>query len=102
MSYLARLPIDIVKIDRSFVSTLQRDGPEEAIASAIIALARRLGLKTIGEGIETAAQLDQLTALGCDLGPGFYLGRPVARDPHAAGRRRVGRSGVRILARVRA
>jgi predicted signal transduction protein with EAL and GGDEF domain len=76
LSYLARLPIDIVKIDRSFVIALQHAGPEEAIASAIIALAKRLGLMTIGEGIETASQLDQLAALGCDLGQGFYLGRP--------------------------
>jgi glycine/D-amino acid oxidase-like deaminating enzyme len=50
--------------------------PEEAIAAAIIALARRLGLTTIAEGIETAAQLDQLAGLGCDFGQGFYLGRP--------------------------
>ena len=42
----------------------------------MIALARRLGLTTVGEGMETAAQLDQLAALGCDLGQGFYLGRP--------------------------
>ena len=76
LSYLAHLPIDIVKIDRSFVVALAQQGPEEAIASAIIALAKRLGLTTIGEGIETAAQLDQLSALGCDLGQGFYLGRP--------------------------
>ena len=76
LSYLARLPIDIVKIDRSFVVALQHAGPEEAIASAIIALAKRLDLVTIGEGIETAAQLDQLAGLGCDLGQGYYLGRP--------------------------
>jgi diguanylate cyclase len=76
LSYLARLPIAIVKIDRSFVVALEQEGPEEAIAAAIIALAKRLGLTTIGEGIETAAQLDQLAALGCDLGQGFYLGRP--------------------------
>jgi diguanylate cyclase (GGDEF)-like protein len=76
LSYLARLPIDIVKVDRSFVSTLQHDGPEEAIASAIIALAQQLGLTTIGEGIETPEQLRQLAALGCDLGQGFHLGRP--------------------------
>jgi diguanylate cyclase (GGDEF)-like protein len=80
LSYLARLPIDIVKIDRSFVIALQQAGPDEAIASAIIALARRLGLTTIGEGIETAAQLDQLTALGCDLGQGFFLGRPTNHE----------------------
>ncbi|MBA2721044.1 MAG: EAL domain-containing protein [Chloroflexi bacterium] len=76
LSYLARLPIDIVKVDRSFVSALQADGPEEAIASAIIVLARQLGLTTIGEGIETAEQAGQLAALGCDLGQGFHLGRP--------------------------
>ncbi len=56
LSYLARLPIDIVKIDRSFVVALQQESPQEAIASAIIALAKRLGLTTVGEGIETAAQ----------------------------------------------
>ncbi len=76
LSYLARLPIDIVKIDRSFVVALELQGPEEAIAAAIIALAKRLGLTTVGEGIETAAQLAQLKALGCDLGQGFFLGRP--------------------------
>ena len=80
LSYLARLPIDIVKIDRSFVIALEHEGPAAVIASAIIALARRLGLTTIGEGIETAAQLDQLTTLGCDFGQGFYLGRPVAGE----------------------
>ena len=76
LSYLARLPIDILKIDRSFVTALAEEGPEEAIAAAIIALAKRLGLTTIGEGIETAPQLDRLAALGCDLGQGYYLGRP--------------------------
>ncbi len=76
LSYLARLPIDIVKIDRSFVVALEQQGPEEAIASAIIALAKRLGLQTIGEGIETAAQHAQLAELGCDFGQGFFLGHP--------------------------
>ena len=80
LSYLARLPIDILKIDRSFVTALEDEGPEEAIAAAIIALAKRLGLTTIGEGIETLPQLDRLAALGCDLGQGFYLGRPAADE----------------------
>jgi len=62
------------------VSALQRSGPEEAIAAAIIALARRLGLTTVGEGIETAAQLEQLRTLGCDLGQGFHLARPAAAE----------------------
>jgi diguanylate cyclase (GGDEF)-like protein len=78
LSYLARLPIDIVKIDRSFINALEAAGPEEAIAAAIIALAQRLDMTTIGEGIETAEQLEQLKALGCDLGQGFHLGRPAA------------------------
>ena len=80
LSYLARLPIDILKVDRSFVAGLQPGGPEEAIAAAIIALANRLGLTTIGEGIETAAQLDQRAALGCELGQGYYLGRPAPTE----------------------
>jgi EAL domain-containing protein (putative c-di-GMP-specific phosphodiesterase class I) len=80
LSYLARLPIDILKIDRSFVTALEDEGPEEAIAAAIIGLAKRLGLTTIGEGIETLPQLDRLAALGCDLGQGFYLGRPAADE----------------------
>ena len=80
LSYLARLPIDLVKIDRSFVVALEHGGPEAAIAAAIITLSKQLGLTTIGEGIETAAQLEQLAALGCDLGQGFLLGRPAATE----------------------
>jgi Amt family ammonium transporter len=76
LSYLASLPIDIIKIDRCFVAALEEAGPEEAIAMAIIALSKRLGITTIGEGIETATQLDLLAALGCDLGQGYFLGRP--------------------------
>jgi EAL domain-containing protein (putative c-di-GMP-specific phosphodiesterase class I) len=99
LSYLARLPIDIVKIDQSFVIALEQQGPEEAIAAAIVALAKRLGLTTIGEGIESAAQLAQLSALGCDLGQGFYLGRPATTQemrppPLSRGdRRRAARMG---------
>jgi predicted signal transduction protein with EAL and GGDEF domain len=80
LSYLGSLPIDIVKIDRSFVVALQRAGPGKAIAEAIIALVTRLGMTTIGEGIETEDQLEQLSALGCHLGQGFYLARPAAEE----------------------
>jgi diguanylate cyclase len=76
LSYLARLSVDMVKIDRSFVSALESGGPEEAITAAIIELSRRLGLTTIGEGIETSSQLGRLTALGCELGQGYHLARP--------------------------
>jgi EAL domain-containing protein (putative c-di-GMP-specific phosphodiesterase class I) len=80
LSYLGSLPIDIVKIDRSFVVALQRAGPGKAIAEAIIALVTRLGMTTIGEGIETEDQLEQLSALGCHLGQGFYLARPAPEE----------------------
>jgi diguanylate cyclase (GGDEF)-like protein len=75
LNYLASLPIDILKIDRSFVVALEESGPEEAIAMAIIALSKRLGITTIGEGIESMSQNDQLAALGCDLGQGYFIGR---------------------------
>jgi diguanylate cyclase (GGDEF)-like protein len=80
LSYLGSLPIDIVKVDRSFVVALERPGPGKAIAEAIIALVTRLGMTTIGEGIETEDQLDRLAALGCHLGQGYYLARPVAAN----------------------
>jgi EAL domain-containing protein (putative c-di-GMP-specific phosphodiesterase class I) len=81
---------------------LELAGPEEAIASAIIALAKRLGLTTIGEGIETAAQLELLTALGCDLGQGFYLGRPAPKELPAPVRARADREMRLSLAPVSA
>jgi diguanylate cyclase (GGDEF)-like protein len=80
LSYLARLPVDILKIDRSFVVALESRGRDEAIAGAIIDLARRLGLTTIGEGIETQGQLDRLGALGCELGQGYLFARPTANE----------------------
>jgi diguanylate cyclase (GGDEF)-like protein len=76
LSYLAQLPVDFLKIDRSFVAALEHAGPEEAIAAAIVDLARRLDLTTIAEGIETSSQLRRLASLGCDLGQGYHIARP--------------------------
>ncbi len=90
LSYLARLPVDFVKIDRSFVAALANAGPEDAIAAAIVDLARRLNLTTIGEGIESSSQLDRLASLGCDLGQGYHIARPspnLELDSASAGRR---------------
>ena len=76
---LSRMPIDILKLDRSFVARLDsRDGRN--LASGIVALARSLGLVTVGEGIESAAQARALTAMGCQLGQGFHYGRPAAAE----------------------
>ena len=69
--YLRDLPLDEIKIDRSFVSGLGGGGFDAAVVGGIIDLAHRLGLRTVGEGIETAEQARLLTALGCDLGQGY-------------------------------
>jgi len=75
LDYLKRFVVDGVKIDRSFIAGLGRLGPDEAIVTATIAFAHALGLEVTAEGIETRAQLDRLTDLGCDRGQGYLIGR---------------------------
>lgn len=75
--YLKRLPASELKIDRGFVSELVADGEDAAIVAAIIALGQTLNLKIVAEGVETGAQQDLLTRLGCDSLQGFLLGRPM-------------------------
>jgi EAL domain-containing protein (putative c-di-GMP-specific phosphodiesterase class I) len=76
LAYLQDFPIDILKIDLSFVSTVDTDHKSAALVAGIIQLARALGASTIAEGIERRAQLETLRALGCDHGQGYHLGRP--------------------------
>ncbi|HEX7952175.1 MAG TPA: EAL domain-containing protein, partial [Burkholderiales bacterium] len=80
LSYLARLPIDALKIDRSFVNTITERPDDAEIASAIISMAQSLGLSTIAEGIETRAQFDMLRAMGCQQGQGYLIGRPLPEE----------------------
>ncbi len=75
--YLKRLPASELKIDRGFISDLVRDTEDAAIVSAIIALGKALQLKIVAEGVETQAQQDFLSELGCDSQQGYLLGRPV-------------------------
>jgi diguanylate cyclase (GGDEF)-like protein len=82
LSYLRRFPVDQVKIDPSFISELARhEGAEQdlAVVRAIVDLSRSLRLDTVAEGIETAEQLEALRGLGCALGQGYHLARPL--DP---------------------
>jgi len=72
MSYLRKLPIDKLKIDRSFVSDLTTSPDATSIVKAIISLAHSLRLKVVAEGVETAEQLEQLRQLGCDQYQGYY------------------------------
>ena len=80
LAYLARFPLAALKIDRSFVQDVDRDRNASSIVEAIIALARKLHLATIAEGVELVAQQAFLTAHGCDVMQGYLLGRPVALD----------------------
>jgi diguanylate cyclase (GGDEF)-like protein/PAS domain S-box-containing protein len=76
LSYLREFPVDVLKVDRSFVAGLGTVGGDEAIVAAIISLAHTLGLVAVAEGVETVAQLERLRTLGCDLAQGFYLAHP--------------------------
>ncbi len=73
---LKRFPLDMLKIDRSFVLGIDSDTEDVAIVTAIINLAHSLGLETIADGVERKDQLDALRELGCETGQGFYLARP--------------------------
>jgi EAL domain-containing protein (putative c-di-GMP-specific phosphodiesterase class I) len=77
LSYLSSMPIGSLKIDASFVRRLQADGKDSEIVRAVIQLGAALGKVVIAEGIETRLQADRLRDLGCDLGQGYLLSRPL-------------------------
>jgi predicted signal transduction protein with EAL and GGDEF domain len=79
LSHLRRFPIDIVKIDKSFVDDVANDGVESAIARSIIDLGRAMKIQTVAEGIEAGEQAERLLDLGCELGQGYFFSRP--QDP---------------------
>jgi diguanylate cyclase (GGDEF)-like protein len=80
MAYLQRLPIDILKIDRSFVTDMHENRDSVAIIRAILSLARELGMATTAEGIETFEAARTIAALGCTTGQGYHFARPLAAD----------------------
>jgi diguanylate cyclase (GGDEF)-like protein/PAS domain S-box-containing protein len=75
--YLKRFPVDVLKIDRSFISGLGRDPEDSAIVASVVGLARAVGVTAVAEGVETTEQLVSLQELGCEFGQGFLWSRPV-------------------------
>jgi diguanylate cyclase (GGDEF)-like protein len=78
LSYLKRFPLDTIKVDRSFIDGLGTNPDDSSIVAAIVGLGRALGLTVLTEGVETALQLDELHALGCDLAQGYHFDRPLS------------------------
>jgi len=77
LSYLRDLPIDELKLDRSFILPMADDARAAALVAAAIALAHSLGLRMVAEGVETSVVYDQLKRLGCDQGQGYFMSRAV-------------------------
>ena len=80
LAYLKRFPVDLLKIDKSFVDGVALKGADTAIVQAVIALGHALGLKVIAEGVETPEQVEELRALGSELGQGFFFAAPLSDD----------------------
>lgn len=80
LSYLNRLPVDKVKIDRSFIAGLPSDPGHVALVQSIIGMAHALELKVVAEGVETRAQLEMLQTLGCDAVQGYLFARPLSAE----------------------
>ena len=80
LAYLQRLPIDVLKIDRSFVAPMLHDRDSVAIVRAVLGLASALGMTTTAEGVETQELAETLLGLGCNVAQGYYFARPLAAD----------------------
>ena len=81
LNYIRRFPVDILKVDKSFIDGVAEGGEASALTAAVIELAGILNLKPVAEGIERADQLERLMELNCDLGQGYFFARPL--DPKA-------------------
>jgi EAL domain-containing protein (putative c-di-GMP-specific phosphodiesterase class I) len=80
LSYLKTLPVDVLKIDRSFVMSMTVDKSDRAIVRSTIDLAHNLGLSVVAEGVDNEETLEELARYGCDVAQGFYISRPQAAE----------------------
>jgi len=80
LSYLHRFPVDMLKIDRSFVERLSHASDNAELARTIVRLGQSLQLVTVAEGVEDSAQFLALRRMGCDVGQGYYFGKPMASE----------------------
>jgi EAL domain-containing protein (putative c-di-GMP-specific phosphodiesterase class I) len=80
LGYLASFPVDVVKVDRSFVERVEVDPVKSAIVSAVVNLSKAIGITTVIEGVETKEQLEHLRAIGSTTVQGFYFAKPMPAD----------------------
>ena len=80
LDYLKRLPINVLKIDRSFVMNMREDTNDAMIVRATVELGKNLGLRVVAEGVEDRETWDQLSAFGCDEAQGYFFSRPIPSD----------------------
>jgi EAL domain-containing protein (putative c-di-GMP-specific phosphodiesterase class I) len=80
LARLRHLPVDMIKVDRSFVQGVERDAKDSAITTNVVALAHALGLVAVAEGIETEGQLAHMRSVGCDVGQGYLFARPAPAE----------------------
>jgi EAL domain-containing protein (putative c-di-GMP-specific phosphodiesterase class I) len=80
LGYIRRFPVDVLKVDKSFIDRIDEGGEEQALTAAIIDLARVLKLRPVAEGVERSEQFERLLALGCRLGQGYYFAKPAPID----------------------
>jgi EAL domain-containing protein (putative c-di-GMP-specific phosphodiesterase class I) len=84
LSYLKRFPINVVKIDKSFIRDMCEASNDHALVQAIVAMSQALGLEIVAEGVETEEQITLLKKMGCHYGQGFYFAKPLPATDFAS------------------
>ena len=80
LASLRRFPVDVLKIDRSFIESISKSSEDASVVQTLVSLGRTLGLEVVAEGVELVSQLDAVRKAGCNLAQGFLLGRPLDRE----------------------